>query len=131
MMPNADQDASASSLFSDLARESGALFREEIALAKAEMREKLDETVLGAALAAAGFGLAFGGIMALLASAILGLSLIFSPWHAALIVGITALVFGALLMAGAWLTLRNVNLVPERTIRSLRAHADWVRGKMS
>src|SRR5205814_9973652 len=75
-------------LLSDLAGETGTLVRQEIALFKAELNEKLAQIGLGAAALAAGGVIAFSGWFALLAAAILGLSYVLAPWLSALIGGV-------------------------------------------
>ena len=114
-------------LLSDLARQTGLLLRQEVALAKSELFQKMGQLGTGAGMLAAGGLVAFAGVLCLLAAATLGLAIVLEPWLAALIVGVVVLVLGGLL---AWLgksRMQAENLVPQRTIRSLKDDAEWAR----
>jgi Putative Actinobacterial Holin-X, holin superfamily III len=122
---------SVAALLSDLASETGTLLRQEIALFKAEIREKLASLGIGAGAVAAGGLVAFSGWLALLASAILGLSNILAPWLAALIVGIVVVAIGAGLLWFGKSRIDADNLVPRRTLNSLREDEAWIRDQIS
>ena len=118
-------------LLSDLAGETSTLVRQEIALFKAELNEKLGRMGVGAgALAAAGV-LAFTGWLALVAAAILGLSIVLAPWLAALIIGILVIALGAGLALFGKSRLKVDALVPRRTLNSLREDQAWIRDQVS
>jgi hypothetical protein len=118
-------------LLSDLANEIGTLLRQEIALFKAELQEKLRLLSQGAGAVVAGGLIAFSGWLALLAAAILGLSEILAPWLSALIVGVVVIALGAgLLMFGKG-RLDADALVPRRTLNSLRDDEAWIRDQLS
>ena len=63
------------SLFADLARQSSLLFRQEIALAKAEIAQKLGAFGRGAALLIAAALVGYAGFLVLLGAAVAGLTL--------------------------------------------------------
>jgi membrane protein DedA with SNARE-associated domain len=117
-------------LLADLADELRALFRLEIALFRVEATEKLRRLGIGLAALAVGVFLAFSGWMALLAAAVLALAERLRPWLAALIVGLAAILLGALLLylGKRWLDARL--LVPQRTLSSLREDEAWIRDRM-
>ncbi|MBV9686931.1 MAG: phage holin family protein, partial [Alphaproteobacteria bacterium] len=85
------QDRSIAALLSDLANETGTLVRQEIALFKTEIGEKLGRLGTGTGAIAAGGLIAFSGWLALIAAAILGLSTVLAPWLAALIIGLVVI----------------------------------------
>ena len=117
-------------LLSDLARLTGLLLRQETALLKAEMTQHVGQLGTGAGLMIAGGMLAFAGLLYLLAAAMMGLALVVDLWLAALIVGIVVLALGSVL---AWVgrrAFRTDQLAPQRTIRSLKDDAEWLRGQM-
>ncbi len=118
-------------LLSDLASETGTLVRQEIALFKGELHEKLGRLGQGAGALAAGGLIAFSGWLALLAAAVLGLSKVVAPWLAALIVGLIALVLGAGLLFFGKNRLEANALVPRRTLNSLREDEAWIRDQVS
>jgi hypothetical protein len=123
-------DRSMSGLLSALVREVSRLFRQEIALARAELADKLGQLGTGAAEMIAGGFIIYGGFLVLLAAAVLGLAQVLPPWLAAIVVGVvTALVGAGVLLKGR----RDVEarrLVPSRTIRTLRDDAEWAREQM-
>jgi hypothetical protein len=123
--PNPDR--SVATLLSDLATEAGMLVRQEVALFRAEINEKLARLGQGVGALAAGGLIAFSGWLAVLAAAVLGLSQIVAPWLAALIVGLVVLVLGAgLVLFGK----NRLDLVPRRSLGSLREEKAWIRDQL-
>jgi hypothetical protein len=120
-----------SALLSDLARETGTLIAQEIALFKSELQEKLGRLGGGAGALAAGGMLAFSGWLVLLAAAVLGLSHVVAPWLAALIVGFVVLSIGGGLLLFAKRRLNADALVPGRTLNSLKEDQAWIREQVS
>lgn len=117
-------------LFGDLARESSRLFRQEIALAKTELMGKAGQLGTGAAEMVVGGFIVFAGFLALLAAAILALSLVLPAWLAALIVGVVVVIIGAIVVFKGRHDIGPRNLRPERTLRVLREDAEWAREQM-
>jgi hypothetical protein len=125
---NPKRSQSTGELVKELSREVSQLVREEIALAKAEMTEKVRHAGTGAGMlsGAAVLGLAaVGGSMATL---ILLLDLVMPAWLAALIVTV---VYGAV---AAFLALRGKQRVaeatppaPEQTIESVKEDVQWAK----
>jgi hypothetical protein len=118
-------------LLSDLAGETSTLVRQEIALFKAELNEKLGRMGVGAGALAAGAVITFSGWLALVAAAILGLSHVLAPWLSALIVGILVIALGAGLALFGKSRLKADALVPHRTLNSLREDEAWIRDQVS
>lgn len=117
-------------LLADLARDLGLLLRQEMVLARAEIIDKFGELGTGVGLIAAAGALAFAGLLYLMAAAMLGLAMVVAPWAAALIVGgFALLIAGALAIIGR-AKMRANNLVPARTIKTLRDDALWAREQM-
>jgi hypothetical protein len=116
-----------SALLSDLARQFTLLLRQEIALARAEIVEKIGQLGKGSGLIAAGGLIAFSGFLYLLAAATLGLGKVVDLWLAALIVGAVVVILGA---GTAWIgrsQLQASRLIPERTVRTLKEDAAWAK----
>jgi hypothetical protein len=120
-----------SALLSDLARETGTLVSQEIALFKAELQEKLGRLGGGVGALAAGGMIAFSGWLVLLAAAVLGLSRVVAPWLAALIVGFVVLAIGGGLLLFGKSRVKADALVPDRTLHSLREDQAWIREQLS
>jgi hypothetical protein len=118
-------------LLSDLAGETSTLVRQEIALFKAELGEKLTRMGVGAAALAAGGVVAFSGWLALLAAAILGLSEVLAPWLSALIIGVVVMALAGGLALFGKSRLKADALVPRRTLNSLREDEAWIRDQVS
>ena len=118
-------------LLSDLAGETSTLVRQEIALFKAELSEKLGQIGLGAGALAAGGVIAFSGWLALVAAAILGLSYVLAAWLSALIIGVVVIALGAGLALFGKSRLKADALVPRRTLNSLREDEAWIRDQVS
>jgi hypothetical protein len=114
-----------------LANETGLLIRQEVALFKAELLEKLGRLGQGLGALAAGGLVAFSGWLVLLAAAVLGLSTVVAPWLAALIVGLVVFALGAALLFFGKSRLDAEALVLRRTLNSLREDEAWVRDQVS
>jgi hypothetical protein len=114
-------------LLRDLSRETTTLLRDEAALARAELGEKLDHFTSGAAELAGGLLLAFAGFMVLLGAAVFGLAEVMPLWASSLLVGAVVLGIGVLLFMRARSQLAAERLTPERTLESLRRDADLAR----
>jgi Putative Actinobacterial Holin-X, holin superfamily III len=118
-------------LLSDLASETSLLVRQEIALFKAELNQKLAQAGLGAGALVAGGVIAFSGWLALVAAAILGLSYALTPWLAALVIGVIVIGLGAALALFGKSRLNADALAPKRTFNSLREDEAWIRDLVS
>lgn len=111
-------------LFSELASDFSTLFRQEVALARAETSEKVAQARTGVVWLAAGGVIAFASLIILLMAAVYGLSEVMHPGWAALIVGGVALLIGLIAIASGRSHLKAKNMVPRRTTESLRRDAD-------
>ena len=129
--PRARSGRPVAALLSDLAGETSTLVRQEIALLKAELNEKLARIGVGAGALAAGGVIAFSGWLALVAAAILGLSYILAPWLSALIIGVIVIALGAGLALFGKSRVKADALVPHRTLNSLREDEAWIRDQVS
>lgn len=115
------------SLFSDLARETSLLLRQEVALAKAEVVGQVSRLGSGAGLLVAGGLIAYAGLLALIAAAIIGIAQALPWWLAALIMGAFVVVVGGVLALVGRSRMRAANLVPRRTLRTLRDDTEWAK----
>jgi hypothetical protein len=129
--PRVQSGHSVAALLADLASETSTLVRQEIALFKAELSEKLTRMGVGAGALAAGGVIAFSGWLALLAAAILGLSHAVAPWLSALVIGMVVMALGAGLALFGKSRLKADALVPRRTLNSLREDEAWIRDQVS
>lgn len=126
--PETEPQPEIGTLFKQLAEESATLIKQEMSLARAEMREGLQAVTRGATMLAIGGGLLLIGLLALTAFLIVALGdALDNYWLGALIVGaLYALVGGVLLMRGKS-GLSGAELKPEQTIRSLQEDKRWAK----
>jgi len=113
-----------------LTNELSRLFRQELALATAELTQMASRTLAAVSAAGAGAGLLYAGLLVLLAAAVLGLSQVVAPWLAALIVGVVVSVIGVGVLVGGTRSLPDT-MRPKRTARSLSKDKDVITRKTS
>jgi MFS family permease len=109
------------------------LIREEVALARAEIREQAGR----ARAAAMSFGiaaaaLAFGGIFLLIAMA-LGIAdlLNWPAWAGFLIVAVLLSLIGYVTLASGRKQLANFHAVPQETVSTLKENSEWIAKRLS
>jgi hypothetical protein len=103
------------------------LVRDELALARAEMSEKLAHAGKGAGLFGGAGVVALYGVFGMLAAAVLGLSRVMPGWAAALVVGgFLLLVAGVMAMAGRGQVRKATPPVPEAAVGGVRADIEAV-----
>ena len=123
----APQDASVGQLISDISDDLTTLFRQEVELAKAEIRQEARKAGKAAGmLGGAGFA---GYMVALLLTLALvaALSNVMDPGWAALIVAVVWAVIGAVLFATGRQRMRTVSPVPRQTVETLKEDAQWLK----
>jgi hypothetical protein len=122
--PFTDDGRSLGTLVADLTRESTTLVQQEVALARAEVSEKVSQ--VGTALASLMIGglVLFAGLLKLLDAAIYGIGEMFppdlGPWLAALIVGAIVAIIGMVMLQKGRRNLKPEHLAPQRTVDSLK-----------
>ena len=124
---NASPDASFGELMSHVTADLSQLVRQEVALAKAELREEAAKAGKGAGLlGAAGYAshmiLLFGTF-----AVVFGLGALVGLGWACLVVTLMWTAAGAWLALAGRRTLQGVHAKPERTIETLKEDARWVR----
>jgi hypothetical protein len=121
-------DRSLGELFGDLARELTTLLRQEVALARTELGQTATRVGRDLGLLAVGGAVAYAGFLALIAALIIGLGQLgVAWWLAALIVGLVVAGAGALVVRRSLTALRREELVPQRTLETLREDAQLVK----
>ncbi len=125
------EDRSFGSLFTELTQETTTLVQQEVALAKAEMSEKISQVGSGLATLIIGGFILFAGLLKLLDAVIFGIAELLppdlTPWLAALIVGGIVAIIGAVMLQKGRSNLKSGNLVPQRTAESLRRDKEFVK----
>jgi nitrate/nitrite transporter NarK len=121
------EDTSIGQLISDISDDLSQLFRQEVALAKAEIQVEAKKA--GAAAGMLG-GAGFAGYLAVVLlsfAVVFGLANVMDAGWAALIVAIVWAVIGAVLYANGRRKLRTVSPVPQRTVQTLKEDAQWLK----
>jgi hypothetical protein len=114
-------------LIGDLASQSAGLVRDEVALAKQEISEKLVSLRSGVITLGFGASLAMSAFLVLCAAAVAGLAEYLKVWQAALIVGgLLALIAGILVSMGIS-RLTQTSLKPKQTIKTLEENKEWLK----
>ena len=115
-------------LLKQLANETTTLVRQELDLAKAEMREKAGKVGAGAGMWGTAGAAALLALGALTAFLILALDGVMPNWLAALIVGIAyAAIAGVLYLRGKQRVEEAGSPVPEQTVETLKEDMQWAK----
>ncbi|MBA3533878.1 MAG: phage holin family protein [Ardenticatenales bacterium] len=125
------KERSLGELFSELSRETSTLVRQEVHLAKVEMSEKASEIGKHVSTLVIGGAIAYAGLLAILAAAIIALAEILPDWAAALVVGLVAAGLGYFMLQQAMSALKNVDMKPRETIESLKEDKEWIQEQTS
>ncbi|WP_406840504.1 phage holin family protein [Streptomyces sp. AHU1] len=122
-----EQDASVGQLLAQVTSDLQTLFRQEVELAKAEVREEAAKAGKAAGMYG---GAGFAGYMVLLflsLAAVLGLSNVMDGGWAALIVTAVWAVVAAVLYQRGRTQMRTVSPKPERTVETMKENKEWAR----
>ena len=118
-------------LFRQLAQDSATLVRQEMALAKAELRENVKSVARDTAKIAVGAVLAAVGALVLVLFLVLLLGdALGKYWLGALIVGVLFAVVGAVLAMGAMKRLKQDSITPDQTLQTLKEDKQWLQSEM-
>lgn len=129
-MASYSDDRSLGQMFADLSRETRTLIQQEIQLARTELSEKAARAARGAAFVVAGGLIAYGGVLAIVAAAVLGLIELGLPaWAGALVGGIVIAGAGYLLVRSGLAAFRVEEMTPKQTIGTLKEDAQWLKSQ--
>lgn len=124
-------DASLGDLFRQLAQDSATLIRQEVALAKAELRDNAKTAAGDLSMVAVGVAIAATGALVLTAFLVILLGeLLVNYWLAALLVGLVYLLLGGGLAWSKLNRLRAADLRPEHTIDTLKEDKQWIQDEI-
>jgi hypothetical protein len=130
-MPPLKDDRSLGELFSELSRETSALVRQEVALAKTELSEKATRVGRNVGYVAMGGALAYAGVLTIIAAIVIILANAGMPsWASALLVGVVVLATGYIFTQKGLATLGHEQMAPTQTIDTMKENAQWVKGQM-
>jgi hypothetical protein len=129
-MQERKEDRSLGELFAELAGDTGTLVRQEVALAKTELAQNAARVGRHVGSLAVGGAFGYAALLALTAAAIIGLGRVIPLWSAALVVGVVLAVVAWWLVSGALRALRQTDVVPRRTVETLKEDAQWVKDQV-
>jgi hypothetical protein len=125
------RDRPVSELIKQLAEETQTLVRQEMDLAKAEMREKGKRAGLGVGLMGGATVVALGAFGALTAFLIALLAEAMDVWVAALIVGLVyAAIAAVLALQGKEKITEATPPVPEQTVQTVKEDVQWAKNQV-
>jgi hypothetical protein len=136
---NEHDDVSLPGLLRELRDETSLLFRQEVALAKAELGEKASIAGRNGVFLAMGGLIAYAGLLFLLVAlsflishglAAAGLSEGMAAWLGPLIVGLIVGAAGLLMVWKAKRAFAKESFAPEKTIASLKENKEWGEMKL-
>lgn len=118
-------------LLKQLAQDSATLVRQELTLAKAEMRQNLKTAARDATMVAVGAVLALLGGLVLVAFLVIALGDALNEyWLGALIVGALFVLVGGILAMRSLKKLKTDGLAPEQTIETLKEDKQWAQSEI-
>lgn len=106
------------------------IFRSEFRLAKAEIQEEAHKIARSSIPMGIGILLALYALGFLLLAAVHGLATVLDAWLAALIVGVTVLVISLILISAGRKRLKQVKVVPEKTIGTVKENFQWAKSQI-
>jgi Flp pilus assembly protein TadB len=124
------RDASIGELLGRLARDSGTLVRQEMALARAELKQKARAAGPAAGMFGAAYVIGMLAATALTAAIVLLLALVMPAWLAATIVAVIyAIVAWVLVRQGQRQLREAMPPVPEQTVETIKEDVEWVKSQ--
>jgi uncharacterized membrane protein YqjE len=118
-------------LFRQLAQDSATLVRQEMALAKAELKTNVKSVARDAVMVGVGGILALIGAMVLLAAVVVAVGdALDNYWLGALIVAALFLIVGGLLAMSNLKKLKQEEVAPTRTLETLKEDKQWLQSEI-
>ncbi len=125
------EERSLGDLFSELATETSTLVRQEVALAQTELTQKAASVGKNVGFLVVGGAVGYAALLAVLAAAVIGLANFVPAWASALIVGVVVAIAAFLLISSALKSLKETELTPRETVKSLKEDAEWLKNQVS
>jgi len=126
-MAGRDEERSIGELFTQLANDSANLMRQELQLAKVEVGQKVSAAGKQLGLMAIGGGVAYAGLLAIVAGLIVLLGQYLAVWLSAFIVGVAVAGVGYYLIQGQLAEFKHLDPTPRATIETLKQDKEWVK----
>jgi hypothetical protein len=132
LLTTADGEPSLGDLVMGLTDDISTLVRKEVALAKAEVQESIQDSAKAGGMVAAGGMLAYAGLLLILAA----LAIVLGDWWenywlGAAVVGLLAGIIGWAILNGGLKQFKEISLVPRKTLDSLERDAKMAKEKLT
>ena len=114
-------------LLGQLASNSAGLVRDEIQLARQEMKEKVTTLRAGIAIAAVGLVIGLIALLTLTAAAVIGLGTRVGAGYSALIIGGFLAIVGCTTAFAGINRIKRTSLKPDQTIETLEEDKEWLK----
>ena len=114
-------------LFAELSQKTTTLVRQEIQLAKVEMSQKASRVGKNVGFLVVGGVVAYTGVLALVAAAIILLGQLIPYWLSAAIIGFVIAAVGLVLVVKGANTLRQEEPTPRETVETLQEDKEWLK----
>jgi hypothetical protein len=125
------EETSIGELIGNISNDLSTLFRQEVELAKAEVKQEATKAGKAAGmLSAAGFA-GYLTVVLLTGALVAALSNVMDPGWAALIVAVLWGVVGAVLYVNGRKKLKTVDPMPRRTVDTIKEDAQWLKNPTS
>jgi ABC-type multidrug transport system fused ATPase/permease subunit len=121
------EEKSLGALFSDLSREMQRLMRDEMALFKSEMSQKVTRGLKDISFVAIGGFVLYAGLLTVVAAVVFLLATAIPLWVSALVVGVIVLGIGYFLVKKGLKELKEADFTPRETLSTLKGDKEWLK----
>jgi uncharacterized membrane protein YqjE len=127
---NVRNGRSMSEVLQDIVGDVQEIIRYEVRLAKAEITEEGAKTASACKPLGIGLLLALYAVGLILLAIVRALSAVLDGWLASLVVGVAVLVVSMILVRVGRKRLKEVKVVPEKTIRTVKENLQWAKDQI-
>jgi uncharacterized membrane protein YqjE len=125
--PQMQQGRTMAEVLQDIVANIQEIFRSEFRLAKIEIQQQIAHAARSAVPLIIGMLLGLYALGFLLLAAVHALSLAVAPWLASLIVGVVVLAISLALVSVGRNRLKQVKVVPEKTVETVKENVQWAK----
>ena len=129
-MAETKETQSIGDLVGRLANDTSTLLRQEVQLAKVELSRKAAETGKHVGLIAVGGGVAYAGVLAIVAALILFLGEYMPFWLSALVTGVVVSGIGYYFARRQLGALQHLDPVPRATVETMKENKEWAKEQL-
>lgn len=126
-----EREASVGNLVSSIVGDVQTLARQEIALAREEIKEELDTAKSAAIKLGIAAGVLVVGALFLLVALALGIAALFDwpAWAGFAVVGLIFAIVGGVLLVLGQNDAKQIKPVPEKTVETMKENVEWIKDR--